>query len=536
MRLKRVLAPTLLVALFASLLIQLPLAIADRTSAYEWFLPIQDIRHILLKRYVREPDEDAMQQAMIDAMLGVLDDPYTQYVPPRSLDDFNKRLRGTYAGIGAEVNIVDGYLVIVSPMDDSPALRAGVLAGDTVLEIEGEPTFDVPISTCVELLTGDVGTAVTILVRHLDGKEEPLTIIRDRIVTTTVRGLRRFGEAWSHCVDETLGLDYIRVTQFNDSTVGELREVLERLTAHGLGGLILDLRDNPGGGLEVAVEMADMFLSTGMIVSVRPRHGEELVRTAKEAGTLPGFPMIVVVNGNSASASEIVAGALQDNGRARVLGTRTFGKGSVQEVRSLNYGTGTLKFTTAHYYLPSGRNINRTGDVTSWGVDPDPGLVVSMTDKEYLEAFRARREFEIIRKNGDGIEACVPPGWLRESLHDEQLASAAEALRTRVTEGDWPAVSDEESGLTAFNQELKRAATARVRLLERVRQVESRIDELERGAEAEGREPLLPPEAELAGGTISVLDREGNHLGTFRIEGGDVARALDSLTVRRVGE
>ena len=159
-----------------------------------------------------------------------------------------------------------------------------------------------------------------------------------------------------------------------------------------------------------------------------------------------------------------------------------------------------------------------------------------MTDEEYLEAFRARREFEIIRQNGNAIETCVPPGWLRDGLHDEQLASAAEALRARVSEGAWPTVSDEESGLTAFNQELKRAATARIRLLERLRQVESRIDELETGAEVEGREPLLPPEAEVAGGTISVLDRDGNHLGTFRIEGGDVARALDSLTVRRVPE
>jgi N6-L-threonylcarbamoyladenine synthase len=407
-RLKRVIAPGLLVALAASLLIQLPLAIADRSAAYEWFDPIIDIRRILVDRYVSEPDQAAMQEAMIDAMIEVLDDPYTQYVPPAATAEFNKQLRGTYAGIGAEVNIVDGYLVIVSPMDDSPALHAGVMAGDTVLEIEGESTFELPVDACVDRLTGEAGTPVSIKVRHLDGSEEDLSITRKRIVTRTVKGLRRIGEAWSYCVDADLRLQYLRVTQFNASTIDELRAALDGLIEEGLGGLILDLRDNPGGGLPTAVAMTDLFLREGLIVSVRPRVGDEVVYRANEEGTLPDFPMVVLVNGNSASASEIVSGALQDNGRAKVIGTRTFGKGSVQEVRGLNYGSGTLKFTAAHYYLPSGRNINRVADGVEWGVDPDPGYVIAVSDDEYLDGFRARREFEIIREPEEGTERCVP--------------------------------------------------------------------------------------------------------------------------------
>jgi len=541
---KRIIAPVLLFVLFGTLLVQLPLAIADRTSVYEWYNTIQDVRHVLVENYVEAPDEAAMQRAMIAAMIETLDDPYTQYVDPADTDEFNKQLRGTYAGIGAEVNFVDGYLVIISPMDDSPALRAGVMAGDVVLEIAGESTFEEKpanyrrkLNECVDKLTGKLGTAVDLLVRHLDGSEETITVVRDRIVTRTVRGLRRVGEEWSYCVDPTLGLDYIRITQFNEATVDELKAALDRLQAQGLNGLILDLRDNPGGGLPTAVAMADLFLESGAIVSVRPRVGEETTYSARPEGTLPTFPMVVLVNGTSASASEIVAGALQENGRARVLGTRTYGKASVQEVRTLPYNEGTLKFTTAHYYLPSGRNLNRMPESSvAWGVDPDPGFVIPVSDDDYIEMFRARREYEIIRENHEPADACTGPEWIREHLLDEQLAVAAEALQTRMRGEDWPEPSEEDAGQIAFNQELSRAMDHRTRLYEQLRRTEERIDSLQQLASESGRVPLLPPDADLIDGTITIHDKHGNLIGTYHIDGGDVSLALETVALTPVAE
>ncbi len=536
MRTKRIVAPVLLVILFAALLIQLPMAIAERTSVYSWFEPIQDVRYVLMERFVTEPNEEDMQKAMIDAMIETLDDPYTQYIPPADIADFNKDLRGTYAGIGAEVNIIDGYLTIVTPMEDSPALRAGIMAGDVVLEIEGVSTFEVPVTECVKLLTGKPGTMVTLRVRHLDESEVDIAVERANIVTRTVRGLRREGEGWSYCVDDELGLHYVRVSQFNAATSSELAAVLNELHADGLNGLILDLRDNPGGGLDTAVAMADMFLADGTIVSVRPRSGKENAAKADAKGTLPDFPMMVMVNGRSASASEIVAGALKQNGRAKILGTRSFGKGSVQEVRTLPYGRGTLKFTTAHYYLPSGRNLNRQTDSETWGVDPDPGFVLPVSDEDYFGMMLARREFEIIRDNGDEVEPCPGPDWIREEILDEQLAVAVESLQERMVQGEWPVFSDDDAAEVAFDQELHRAAERRSRMIEQIARLDERISELAELGEQAGREPLLPADAVLEGGTITVRDKEGNVVGSYRIDGGSVELALGAVELTPVEE
>jgi carboxyl-terminal processing protease len=422
-------------------------------------------------------------------------------------------------------------------MDDSPALRAGIRAGDLVLEIEGISTYELPLPECVELLTGEVGTAVNLRVQHTDGTEEDIAVIRQQIVARTVKGLRRMGEDWSYCVDGDLGLSYLRVTQFNADTVNELAMALTELQVDGLNGLILDLRDDPGGGLPTAVSMADLFLDRGTIVTVRPRNGEETSFGARPNGTLPHFPMIVLVNGQSASASEIVAGALQENGRAKVLGTRTYGKGSVQEVRPLRYNSGTLKFTTAHYYLPSGRNINRMPDSETWGVDPDPGFVVPVTDEDYFASLLARREYEIIRNGDPGdLEPCVDADWIREYMLDEQLASAVEALTAKVRGEDWPVITEHDPSLAAFSQELVRATERRVRLIEEVGRVEERIQELQAMADDAGRVPLLPPDAEFLDGTITIRDKHGNVIGTYRVEGGDLALALDTIALTPVDE
>jgi carboxyl-terminal processing protease len=527
---KRIIAPTLLLVLFAALLVQLPIAIAGRVSVYDLIDPTIDVSSILLNEYVEEPDQKAMQEAMIEAMIDTLDDPYTLFVPPANVAEFTKQLRGTYVGIGAEVNIVDGYLTITTPMDDSPALRAGVLAGDTVLEIGGVSTFERPINECIDLLMGEPGTEVTFKVRHLDGEEEDIVVVRERIVTRTVRGLRRHGADWNHCVDEALGISYIRITQFNASTVTELSAAIDDLKSNGLNGLVLDLRDNPGGALPAAVGVSDLFLAEGDVVTVRPREGEDATYSASAADTLPDFPMVILVNGDSASASEIVAGALQDNGRARVLGTRSYGKGSVQEVRPLDYGRGTLKFTTAYYYLPNGRNLHRRTESETWGVDPAPGLVVPATPDERVAAWRARRDYEVIREPNAESAACVDAGWIREELLDEQLASAVEVLQARLRGEDWPQLTDLDAGELAFNEELDSHMKRRTRILEELHRTEDRIARLEGQSGAEPA-PLLPTDVDLEEGTLTLRDRHDNVIGTYRIEGGDVSLALQTVTL-----
>jgi len=529
---KKIIAPTMLILLTGWVLVQLPLAIADRSSSYEWFDPLIEIRHILTTRYVAEPDQDAMRRGAIEGMLEALDDPYTTYVPPSRRRDFDKELRGTYVGIGAEVNVIDGYLTIVSPMDGSPALEAGVMAGDKVIEIDGETIFEEPIERSIDRLLGEPNTEVTIRVRRVDGSEEELTITRRQIVTHTVRGLRRDGEAWNHCLDEVRGIYYARISQFNSSTRRDLRNVLDEMIEEGMDALVLDLRDNPGGGLHTAVEVADIFLESGTIVSVRDRSGRGESASATAANTLPPFPMIVLVNGASASASEIVAGALQDNGRAKVLGTRSFGKGSVQEVRELPFGNGVLKYTTAHYHLPSSRNINRMPDSEVWGVDPDPGLVVPMSDEEYTEMLLARRDYEVIREpNGEPI-GCAGIDWVRNEIKDVQLASAIEALQHRLRGEEWPRFGEESSTVVSLEQQLTRATRERARLIERLNQVNQRIDELSHMADDAGRQPLLPEGVDIVGGRLIITDADGNTISTYRIDGGNLELALQTMRLQ----
>ena len=527
MRIKKTIGPLLLIMLFGALLVQLPLAIADRSSAYEWFDPIVDVRHLLVERFVDQPDATAMQKAMIQAMIRTLDDPYTVYVPPERERDFNKELRGTYVGIGAQVDQVDGFLTIVTPMDDSPALEAGVQAGDIVLEIDGVSTFEREINDSIDLLLGEEGTPVDIRVRHLDGIEQDITIVRRQIVARTVKGVRREGEAWNHWLDRELGIGYIRLSQFSDATVDELRAVFDQLGKNDLNGLVFDVRDNPGGELSAAIAVTNLFLREGVVVSLKGRKQRERSWSADADGTLPNFPMVVLINGSSASASEIFAGAVQDNGRAKVLGARSFGKGSVQEVHELPFHRGTLKLTSARYYLPSGRNLSRDSDSVVWGVDPDPGFVVPMSDDEYREMRLARREYEIIRAQSNDVgQNWSDSEWIREQAKDAQLASALDALQSRLRGEEWPIVGQDNAGVLAMEQEIKRWIDERRHLLSRLDDVESRLLELNNLAAKAGRPPLLPPEIETDDATLTIRDKYGNMIGTYRLEEGDLELAL----------
>jgi len=529
-RIKKTLGPILMITLLGAVLVQLALANADRSSNYEWFDPIVDIRHLIIERFVDEPDDTAMQTAMIRSMIRTLDDPYTVYVPPSKERDFNKELRGTYVGIGAEVNQLNGFLTIVTPMDDSPALEAGVRAGDIVLEIEGVSTFEQPRDESINMLLGEAGTPVVILVRHLDGTEERITIVRRQIVARTVRGVRREGEAWNYWLDPKLGIAYVRLSQFTNASADELQTVFDQLGNDDLNGLIFDVRDNPGGDLAVAIKVTNLFLSEGVVVSLKGRKQRERSWSADAEGTLPNFPMVVLINGRSASAAEILAGALQDNGRAKVLGSRSFGKGSVQEVHELPFHRGTLKLTSARYYLPSGRNLSRESDSIVWGVDPDPGFVVPMSDDEYRQMLVARREYEVIRAqtNHDGQE-WASSQWIQQAVKDRHLAAALDAIQSRLQGDEWPVVGEDEAGVLALEQEIGRWIKERRRIMTRLDEVETRLMDLNNLAAKAGRPPLLPPEIETDDATLTIRDKHGNLIGAYRLEEGDLELALRQI-------
>lgn len=479
-RLFRLTVWTLLLALCLLLVSR---SLARRESVFDQLALLVDIRHNIVRDYVEPPDEKQLIQAAARAMVEALDDPYSMYLSPEELEPFDKQVRGTFSGIGAEVDLHEGRLRIVTPLDDSPAFKAGVMAGDIVLEIDGQSTEGLSLTQCIQRLQGPEGTQVKIKVRHLSGEESDLIITRAQINVRTVRGLRRLPDGkWDYLLDPVHRIGYVRISQFTETTPDDLRQTLDQLLAQNPQGLVLDLRFNPGGLLETAVQVADLFLPSGKtIVSVKGRAVPDRTYYASDDYAFPDVPMVVLANEASASAAEVVAGALADNGRAQLIGTRTFGKGSVQQVKPLADGQGALKLTNAYYYLPSGRNIHRKKDATLWGVDPQDGFWVPMTPEQTRQMLQLRRERDILKPNGsDSSEPpTLTPQLIREQWADPQLAAALEALLGKLQTGQWPIVG--LSGTTELARQNQLAHLQRQRdfLQERLQAIQKEIAKLE---------------------------------------------------------
>jgi len=417
-----------------------------------------DVRHEIVKNYVEKPDEQKMVERAVRAMVSSLNDRYTVFLTTDELEPFDKQIRGIFSGIGAEIDIFNNHLRIVSPLEDSPAWNSGVMAGDTVLEIDGKSTQEITISQAVSRLTGPEGTQVAVKVRHLSGEEQDIVITRARINVQTVRGFRRTKDNhWDYLLDSANGVGYVRITQFTQSTARGVKEALDQLLSQGARGLILDLRFNPGGLLDSAVAISDYFLEKGQrIVSVKGRSVPERVEESTDDTTIDAIPVVVLANGASASASEIVTGALSDNKRAKFIGTRTFGKGSVQQVRMLESGQGALKMTHAYYYLPNGRNIHRRKDKELWGVDPEDGFYVPMSPDQVRKMIETRRENPLLRAAEENQEhPIVTPEWLETHLADPQLAAGLQAMIGKLETGEWPVVG--ESNAVALARENQRS-------------------------------------------------------------------------------
>lgn len=548
-----VLIPAIVVAglgLYGGATLGQRLAGHNRLDDYGFFDEIIEVQQLLMQRYVDRLDDNngrlqKLREGAIKGMVEALNDPYTIYVPASDKQSFNKDLTGEYVGIGASVNISEGYLNIVSPLEDSPAYRAGLMADDKVTEIDGQSTKDRPIDECIDRLMGEPGTKVTLTV---DRKGEKLTfeITRDRIKTRSVKGYHRSGEdpsAWDYVMDPQRGIAYVRLTQFTPKCSDELLAALKAAGADSgkVKGLVLDLRFNPGGLLDEAEKIADFFLEDGVIVSTRGRAYPEVVRKAEKPGTLPTFPMVVLLNGQSASESEVLAGALVENDRAIAVGQRSFGKGSVQSVVELPSGQGSeLKITEQGYYLPSGRSLTRKDDSASWGVDPTEGFYVPVTDDELIAMFEVRRQQEILHAKAGATrsegERWNDPDWVLTALKDKQLAAAVRAVQQRVDTGAWQPTGEKGSGTLAISSaELTRLRQFHERLSAELERTEKRMDAIERaepGATAEAPD-LWPDAVEVRGGTIEVRDKSGKVIAVLDITGGNLERWLAEADVKK---
>lgn len=516
-----------------------------------FFEPITEVYRTLSSQYVDPLDVAKLQKGAIDGMMGALEDPYAEYIAPEDAAEFSKQMTGQFSGIGCQIEMRDGWLTVVTPLEDSPAMEAGILSGDRITTIEGKSTFGLTSDECVSLLTGTPGTKVSFVVQRA-GKQTDYTLTRRQITNKSVRGLRRSAAGnggWEYLLDPTRKIAYIRLTQFTPTLPEEFGAALKdaRAASGGtLGGLVLDLRGNPGGVLDAAERIADAFLNEGVIVSVRGRGAGEHVIRSRKGGPATDMHVCVLVDGASASASEIVAGAIQDHDRGIVLGTRTYGKGLVQTVVQLDrVRGGHLKFTTQKYYLPSGRLIQRENDSATWGVDPNPGFFVPVTDDEQLARFLRRRDFDAITGTTDNATSppaqdWANPDWIAEQARDRQLAAALRAVQGRVDTGKWTPVSDvEQAGGAIAASELERLEKSRELMGLEFARIEKRIAALEAaaagGSEAPKRLDLWPDDIELTGGELVIRDKDGKPVATLKITGQDIERWLLQADVEAAG-
>ena len=419
----------------------------NKASVYEQLDLFGDIFERIRAQYVEEVDEADLIEAAINGMLTSLD-PHSSYLSPDDAADMRVQTRGEFGGLGIEVTQEEGFVKVVSPIDGTPADQAGMQAGDFITHVDGESVLGLGLDEAVDLMRGPVGSEIIITVVR-EGEPEPfdVSIIRDTIQLTAVR---------SRTVGDTV---ILRITTFSDQTFPSMRDQLaERVEELGgidnVNGFVLDLRNNPGGLLTQAVRVSDAFLDAGEIVSTRGRDPQDGDRFNAEPGDLAeGKPVVVLINGGSASASEIVAGALQDHRRAIVVGTKSFGKGSVQTVMPLR-SDGAMRLTTARYYTPSGRSIQ------ALGVSPD--IVVAQPPR------REATEEEETPQRGARSEADLRGSLDNDSLSEderrlieEENAKAEAAAELREEDYQLAYAIDILKGISALGPEYAAALAAR---------------------------------------------------------------------------
>jgi carboxyl-terminal processing protease len=414
-------ALTLMAVQPSRLMVATSASAAGAADTYHQLNLFGDIFEMVRSHYVEKPDDSKLVEGAVNGMLNGLD-PHSSYMDPKSFRDMQVETHGEFGGLGIEVTMEDGLVKVVTPIDDTPAAKAGIRAGDMITHIDDEAVQGLTLNQAVEKMRGPVNIKIKLKILR-KGVDKPLDIAINR-ETIRVRSVR--GQ------NEGNDVGYVRITQFNEQVADGLRKAINDITnqlgADKVKGYVIDLRNNPGGLLDQAISVSDAFLERGEIVSTRGRDPEETLRVNARPGDLTkGKPVIVLINGGSASASEIVAGALQDHRRATLVGTRSFGKGSVQTIIPMGSGNGALRLTTARYFTPSGRSIQAKG------ITPDIEVLQDVPEEIQARAALTETQGESslrghLKAEGDeqgGSQSYVPP----EAKDDKALNMALDLIR-----------------------------------------------------------------------------------------------------------
>lgn len=421
----------------ALMFLRLPQMAARQDVILSKYAALVEVDALAKQKYVQPIRDERLVDGAIRGMLRQLD-PYSAYIPSDQLLAFERRNRGDFIGVGVEIGVRRGRLTVVAPVEGGPAIEAGVHPGDVILSVEGRNVDGLSVLDVEGLLNGSSGKPISLTVeRQGEPGSVAITIEPGPVSFHTVRGFARDDRGGQrYLIDEADRIGYIRVSSFLENTTRDFDEALSDLKRAGVRGLVLDLRFNPGGVMTVAVEMVDRFINAGLIVSTVSRRLAIQEYQATRGGAMEEVKLAVLVNGASASASEIVAGAIQDRGRAVVVGERTFGKGSVQRLIYLKESGGAVKLTTAHYRLPNGRIIHRTAEseqTDSWGVTPDVVVPLSL---EELHKIRMSRQNLDARPSGkrDILVKYDPDkdNTRRELYRDPQLLKALTIVRQQI--------------------------------------------------------------------------------------------------------
>ncbi len=403
-------------------------------------------------KYVKDLSEEEMREFVEDMVELALEqrDPNSGYLNRRKFQDFKKNSRGKFGGIGIHIS-VEGksgqrQIFVESPMVGTPAYEAGIMAGDLILKVDGTKTDNLSRDKVVDMIQGEPGQKVTLTVLH-EGSKKPVDIemTRAEIVVESVLGDRRLEKnlkEWDFWVDPVSKIAYIRLVGFTETSAADLTKVVEKLQKEGMRGLVIDLRNNPGGLLRAAVEVSSMFLPDGKkIVTTKGRNQKEESYTSHPIPNVQptGYPVAILINRWSASASEIVAAALQDHLRAVIIGERSYGKGSVQNIIPIENGGSALKLTTASYWRPSEKNIHRfpnSKTTDDWGVKPDKDFDIELKDEERIEYYNDRRKRDVVRKGSEPKEGNHKENGetkkKKEPFKDRVLDKALEYIRAEL--------------------------------------------------------------------------------------------------------
>ncbi len=390
---------------------------ADQADTYRALILFGGVFEKVRAHYVEKPDDGKLIESAINGMLDGLD-PHSSYMDSRSFREMEVQTQGEFGGLGIEVTLENGFIKVVAPIDDTPAAKAGIRAGDIITYLGDEPVSGLTLDQAVGKMRGPEHSVIRLRITR-KGEEAPIeiAITRARIQVRSVR-----------TKVEGSDVGYIRITQFTEQTTDGLKTAITQISNQipndKLRGYVIDLRNNPGGLLDQAVSVSGAFLGHGEIVSTRGRDPEETARFSARSGDLTkGKPVIVLINGGSASASEIVAGALQDHRRATLVGTRSFGKGSVQTIIPLGSGNGALRLTTARYFTPSGRSIQAKG------IAPDVEVLQDVPEEARMIEIEAESSLRGHLKGEDGEEAGSQSYIPRDEKDDKALVMALELLR-----------------------------------------------------------------------------------------------------------